>query len=107
MNNMITVFVGCLTLVILMFLKGFIKQMTRKLAEILSDNEEEQYILYKRLNTIIIVAAFGVSLVCYYIVLKVLGEMHFKMCICMKAAALSVALYAVFEQWFGENIFSD
>uniref|UniRef100_UPI00405721D8 hypothetical protein n=1 Tax=Acetatifactor sp. TaxID=1872090 RepID=UPI00405721D8 len=103
MNMAIAFFVGCLTLVLMMFIKIPLKKLTAKLAETLHEDKEDRELLYKRLNVLIMVVAVLVSLICYYIVLQILGETHFKMCCCLKAGAIAIALYAIFEQWFGDE----
>ncbi len=103
MNTAIMFFVGCLTLVLMMFIKIPIKKMTANLAKKWQQEEEEQYILYKRLNVLVIFCVILVSLISYYFVLQLLGEEHFKMCCCIKAGAIAIALYAIFEQWFGDD----
>lgn len=103
MNNAITFFVGCFTLVSMMFIKIPIKKITARLAARMQHDVENRHSLYKRLNTVIQFVVIIFSLICYYFVLKLLGETHFKLCCCMKAGAIAIALYAVFEQWFGED----
>ena len=103
MNMAISFFVGCVTFVLMMFVKLPIKKMNYKLASKVVDSEEEKQILYKKLNVIIIFIAMMLSMVCYYFVLKMLGGTHFKMCCSVKAGAIAVALYMIFEQWFGDE----
>ena len=103
MNMAISFFVGCVTFVLMMFVKLPIKKMNYKLACKVVDSEEEKQILYKKLNVIIIFIAMMLSMVCYYFVLKMLGGTHFKMCCSVKAGAIAVALYMIFEQWFGDE----
>lgn len=103
MNMAISFFVGCVTFVLMMFVKIPVKKMTLELAEKVRNNEEEKLLLYKRLNVIVIFVTMMLSMICYYFVLDILGEGHFKMCCSLKAGAIAVALYMVFEQWFGDN----
>lgn len=102
MNFAIAFLVGCITLVLMTIIKIPIKQLTRFVANRLETDEEDCYILYRRLNGVIIILTMMVSAVCYYFVLQGLGEEHFKICCSMKAGAIAIALYAAFEQWFGE-----
>lgn len=102
MNIAIAFLVGCITFVLMMIIKIPVKKMTGFLATKVDDDEEESYILYKRFNGMLILITMMVSAVCYYFVLQGLGEEHFKICCSMKAGAIAVALYAAFEQWFGE-----
>lgn len=104
MNSAISFFVGCLTLVLMMIIKIPIKKMVFKLSWEISKEEKQQQMVYKRLNSILIVCVMLVSVVCYYLVLMVLGEEHFKLCCSMKAGAIAVVLYAVLEQWFGDDL---
>lgn len=104
MNSAISFFVGCLTLVLMMIIKIPIKKMVFKLSWEISKEEKQQQMVYKRLNSILIVCVMLVSVVCYYLVLMVLGEEHFKLCCSVKAGAIAVALYAVLEQWFGDDM---
>lgn len=104
MNSAISFFVGCLTLVLMMIIKIPIKKMLFRLAQEIRKEEKQQQIMYKRLNSILIVCVMLVAVVCYYLVLRVLGEEHFKLCCSMKAGAIAVALYAVLEQWFGDDL---
>ena len=103
MNMAISFFVGCVTFVLVMFVKLPIKKINYKLAARVVDNEEEKQILYKKLNVIIIFIAMMLSMICYYFVLRMLGGTHFKMCCSIKAGAIAVALYMIFEQWFGDE----
>lgn len=103
MNTAISFFVGCITFVAMMFIKKPIKRVTFGLAEKKGKREEDKRVLYKRLNIMIIFAAMFVAMIFYYLVLIFLGETHFKMCCSLKAGAVSVALYVIFEQWFGDN----
>ena len=50
MNMAISFFVGCVTFVLMMFVKLPIKKINYKLATRVVDNEEEKQILYKKLG---------------------------------------------------------
>lgn len=102
MSITIAFFVGCITFVIMMLLKIPVKKMMFILANIIEVDEDESYILYKRLNGVVILLTIMVAVVCYYFVLQWLGEEHFKLCCSLKAGVIAIALYAVYEQWFGE-----
>lgn len=101
-NFAIAFFVGCITLVLMTIIKIPIKQLTRFIANRLETDKEDSHVLYRRFNGIIIILTMIVSAFCYYFVLQGLGEEHFQICCSMKAGAIAVALYAAFEQWFGE-----
>jgi len=103
MNMAISFFVGCLTFILMMFIKVPFKSLFASLAEKKCKNENDRQEMYKRLNSVIIFITLMVSLICYYFVLQLLGETHFKLCCCMKAGAVAIAIYAVFEQWFGDK----
>lgn len=95
MNSMITFFVGCVTFVMMMFIKIPVKRLTREAAHCFTQ--------YKHWNLILIVLTFLVALICYCFVLVWVGESHFKLCCALKGAAVAMAFYAVYEQWFGED----
>ena len=103
MNMSIVFFVGCITFVLMMFIKKPIKKLNSGLALKATKADVERIVLYKRLNVVIIFVTMMLSMVCYYFVLKLLGEGHFKMCCSIKAGAIAVALYMVFEQWIGDD----
>ena len=103
MNMSIAFFVGCITFVLMMFIKKPIKKLNSGLVLKATKVDVERIVLYKRLNVVIIFVTMMLSMVCYYFVLKLLGEGHFKMCCSIKAGAIAVALYMVFEQWIGDD----
>lgn len=102
MSITIAFFVGCITFVLMMIIKIPVKKMMYILADKIEDDEDDCYILYKRLNGVIILLTIMVAVICYYFVLQWLGEDHFKFCCSLKAGLIAVALYAVYEQLFGE-----
>ena len=103
MNMSISFFVGCITFVLMMFIKIPIKKLNSNLAVKTAKADVERILLYKRLNVIIIFVTMMLSMICYYFVLNLLGEGHFKMCCSIKAGTIAVALYMVFEQWIGDD----
>lgn len=103
MNSVIAFFVGSLTFVITMIIKIPVKKLTSFVADKMSEEEADRVILNKRLNGLIFVLVFVVAVICYYFVLQWLGSDHFKWCCSLKAGAIAIALYALFEQWFGEG----
>lgn len=102
MNMAIAFFTGCVTFVLMLVIKIPIKKLTYRFADRVTSDEESQHVLYKRCNVVIILITMVVAIICYYLVLQVLGEDHFKVCCSIKAGAIAIALYAAFEQWFGE-----
>ncbi len=103
MNITIAFFVGCITFVLMMLIKIPVKKITFFLAGRLEDDEDDRFVLYKHLNGVIILLTIMVAAVCYYFVLGWLGEEHFKACCSLKAGVIAIALYALYEQWFGED----
>ena len=103
MNTAIAFFVGCLTFVLMMIIKIPIKKLIFALVERMDHNEDRQYVLYKRWNTVLLIVTVLVAAVCYFYVGLLLEIDHFKWCCSLKAGAIAIALYAVYEQWFGEE----
>lgn len=102
MNAAISFFVGCLAFVLMMGIKIPVKRLVFTMVERAYYEEEKQFIMYKRWNTVLLGIAMLVAAVCYYFVGQVLEIDHFKWCCSLKAGAIAIALYAVYEQWFGE-----
>lgn len=102
MNTAIAFFIGCLTFVLMMGIKIPIKKLIFSLVERAVEGETRRYVMYKRWNTVLLFVTAAVAAVCYYLVGLVLGLDHFKWCCSLKAGAIAIALYAVYEQWFGE-----
>lgn len=103
MNTAIAFFVGCLTFVLMMGIKVPIKKLIWTLVERTEYDEDRQYVLYKRWNTVLLLVSMLVAAVCYFYVGLLLEIDHFKWCCSLKAGAIAIALYAVYEQWFGEE----
>lgn len=99
----IAFFVGCVTFVLMLFIKVPLKKMSAYIADRIGKNDEEKQVLCKRLHISILFFTMLVSMIIYYFVLIFLGETHFKMCCSLKAGTIAVALYMIFEQWFGDN----
>ena len=101
MNAEISFFVGCVTFVIMMGLKIPMKRFTEMIVEdyYTGKSEEEKFILRKRMNFSIIVLNFIIATICYYIVLRLMGDSHFKWCCTLKAGAIATVIYAIYEQW--------
>ena len=103
MNAAIAFFVGCVTFVLMMVIKIPIKRLIFSLVERYVYEEERQYVMYKRWNTVILFVTMLVAALCYFYVALVLRIDHFKWCCSIKAGAIAIALYAVYEQWFEEE----
>lgn len=103
MNTAVAFFAGCVSFVMMMVIKLPIKKLTRMLVEQLEYYEEKRYVLYKRFNGVIILLTIIVAAVCYYLISTILGVKHFKLCCSLKAGMIAIALYAAYEQWFGEE----
>lgn len=103
MNMAISFFVGCVVFVMMMFIKIPTKRFCKRFAGKIGKSDEEKQLLYRRLNVVIIFLTMVLSMIVYYLVLLVMGETHFKMCCSLKAGAIAVAIYMIFEQWFGDD----
>lgn len=102
MNHSIAFFVGCLTFVIMMLVKVPIKRGVNYLIENSTIDEERNYVYKRRMNFCVIIATFVVASMCYFYVGLLLEIDHFKWCCSLNAGAIAIALYAVYEQWFGD-----
>lgn len=104
MNAELVFFVGCMTFVLMMGFKIPIKALTDILIEHYGFfmDDEKKHILRKRLNFTVIILTFVLAAICYFYVLRLLGETHFKWCCTLKAASIAIAIYAIYEQWFGK-----
>lgn len=101
MNSAIAFFVGCVTFVLMMVIKIPIKRLILVAVKQTEYEEDRQFVLYKRWNTVLLLVTLLVSAVVYYFVGAFLEIDHFKWCCSIKAGAIAIALYAVYEQWFG------
>lgn len=103
MISAIAFFVGCLTFVLMMVIKIPIKKLIYVLVEQMVYDEDRLYIVYKRCNVVLLFIALLIAAVCYCYVAVLLEVDHLKWCCSLKAGAIAIALYAVYEQWFGEK----
>lgn len=99
MNNAIAFFVGCVTFVSMMLIKIPIKHFIVWLVkDAVSDDSR---LLIKRCNSILFIVTMVVAVFLYWGIFKILNIDHFKLCCSLNAGAIAIALYAVYEQWFG------
>lgn len=103
MNAAIAFFVGCVTFVLMMVIKIPIKKLIFALVERTEYDKRRRYVLYKRWNTLLLGVTMLVAAVCYFYVGTWLELDHFKWCCSLKAGAIAIALYAVYEQWCKEE----
>ena len=103
MNNVIAFFVGSITFALVMILKFPIKRFIKLEMDKTNLDYEKKRLYRKRLNTIIFFLVFFIAVVTYYFVLQWLHDDHFKWCCSLKAGTIAIAIYALFEQWFGED----
>lgn len=103
MNMAIAFFVGCITFVLMMIIKIPVKKITAVIAENHAENAEHEYLLYKRYNVVIIFLTMVISMLCYYCVIQVLEIEHIKWCCSLKAGAIAIAIYVIFEQLVGNS----
>lgn len=92
MNDAVTFLVGCFTFLAVNQLKRPIKVWNWKLAK-------GDYCRYRRLNMVIFLLVMAVAVSSYYILYRLVNLDHFKLCCTLKAGAMAVAIYAVYEQW--------
>ncbi len=97
MNMAITFFVGCVTFVLVMIVKIPVKKLTALIANRIAIEDDEEYVLYKRLNVVLILLAILLAMASYYWVMLVLELEHIKWCCSIKAGAIAIAIYAVYE----------
>lgn len=98
MNAMISVFVGCITFLLMYVIKIPIKKFIACIVCRFADDEERQYYLCKRWNALLFFVTMMVAALCYYYVGGVLKIDHYKWCCSLKAGAIAIAIYAVCEQ---------
>ena len=101
MDMAIAFFGGCMTFVLMMVIKVPIKKLNRWIAEQFFEDDDEQRLLYKRLNVSIMVVTMLLSMLCYYVVAGMVFEVsNLKWCCAMKGGAIAIALHAMYAQWF-------
>lgn len=100
MNMAMAFFSGCMTFVLMMVIKLPIKKINMALAERFCEEEEEIYLLYKRLNVSIMAVAMLVSIACYYVVAEMMFVSNIKWCCAMKGGAIAIAMHAIYAQLF-------
>lgn len=98
MNDAVTFFVGCFTFVIVMILKIPVKKITWHLAQRNTLDRDACYIRYKRYNAVLFLLVAAVAVGAYYVLYRLVNLDHFKLCCTLKAGALAIALYAVYDQ---------
>lgn len=103
MNMAIAFFVGCITFVLMMIIKIPVKKITAILAANQAENQEQEYILYKRYNVVVMFLTMAIAMLCYYWVLQVLEIEHIKWCCSLKAGAIAMAIYTIFERFVGNS----
>ena len=101
MNNTLNFLVGCFTFAAVMLLKIPVKKLTWKLARRCSRDEEECCCRYRRYNSVLFLLVTVISVGAYYILYRLMNLDHFKLCCTLKAGAIAIAFYAVYEQWTG------
>ena len=94
MNDAVTFLVGCFTFLLIKFLKIPFKRLNWKLSR-------GNYQRYRRYNVVIFLLVMVVSVGAYYLLYRLVELDHFKLCCTLKAGAMAVAIYAVYEQWTG------
>ena len=92
MNDAITFLVGCVTFLTVNLLKIPIKAWNRKQAK-------ENYSRYRIRNSVIFLLVMAVAVGTYAMLYHLADLDHFKLCCPLKAGAMAVAIYAVYEQW--------
>ena len=97
MNDAVTFLVGCFTFLAVNILKKPIKKWNRKRA---GGNDPQ----YRRRNMLIFLLVMAVSVGSYYVLYRLVELDHFKLCCTLKAGAMAVAIYAVYEQWTGSSL---
>ena len=97
MNDKVTFLVGCFTFLTVNFLKRPLKKCNWKLSQ---GNMKQ----YKRRNILIFLLVMAVSVGSYYALYRLVALDHFKLCCTLKAGAMAVAIYAVYEQWSGSGL---
>ena len=102
MNSAVLFFIGCITFALMMVIKIPIKRMIFLLVERIVVDEERHYIVYKRWNTVLLFVTLLVAAAFYYFIGGILEIDHYKWCCSTKAGAIAIAIYATYEQWFGE-----
>lgn len=100
-NDQIMFVVGIITFFIMMLVKIPLKKCTREFASRLAVDDEEEALFYHRFNLIIILFAMIIAMILYCFILLYLGRSHFKLCYCLKAGAISMAIYEVLDQLVG------
>lgn len=100
MDSAIAFYVGSMTFVIMMGIKIPVKKVIFLFVKHAVSDESRRDVIRKRCNAILFPVVFLVASVWYYCVLRILGIEHFKWCCSLKAGAIAIAIYAVYEQWF-------
>lgn len=103
MNRAIIFCVGCFTFVVMFLIKYPIKKMSKSIAVSMGFDKESEEALRRRLNLLVIFFVLLVALASYHQILQWMNETHVKLCCALKGAALSMAFYAIFEQWMGDS----
>lgn len=98
MNNAITFFVGCVTFVLTMGVKIPLKMFTKYMVNRFCWDAEYEEIVRKRVNLLVILLALIIALLCYTVLQMILELDHFKLCCALKATAIAVSIYYIYEK---------
>lgn len=106
MENVLAAVTGLATFLVMFLCKIPIKKFSRRRSGMGNRTGRERYAAYRRWNLGIIAAVFLISAAAYYAACR-LGGIHHKLCCSFKAGVIALALYAVYDQFFGRESFPD
>ena len=86
-----------------MILKIPVKKLTWKLAKRYGGAQEDCYCRYRRYNSVLFLLVTVVAVGAYYVLYRLLELDHFKLCCTLKAGAMAIAFYDIYEQWTGPS----
>lgn len=102
MDNLIYVVIGILVFGMTFLIKIPIKNVTRYMAYRKKDEigEANCHARYRRMNLVILLAVFLLSIMLNLLFCVMLGN-HHKLCFALKAAMVAICMYSIYEQMFG------
>lgn len=100
MNQLLAVITGVLVFGLVQVLKGPIKKGICKYVAKRDTEVSKRELLRKRLGCSLAIVAFLLAIILDIVLTLAIGRGHVQLCYGLKAGAVSVFIYVIYEQWF-------